>query len=220
MKTSSMVTCSCGQTIQVEATGTRLPKDDECPQCHAVLWFAEPLGNFAGQLILSRAWSELKNRDWTLAIVLSAMAVECEMARLYLKWNEIDLMQTRTASDAEQEEWEDRWRKFYAIGVKLDKIAELLAGLPFDSFLVQNSGLLQPVQTQYPAFKNSPSPKKFFEDEFFKRRNKIVHRGEINFQQADAEMCFTIATTLWRILDTMDAHRRRALDAEHSGSLD
>src|SRR3954468_19982119 len=123
MKSSSTVTCSCGQTITLKATGTRVPKEDQCPQCHAVLWFVQPPGNFAGQLILNRSWTELKNGDWTLAIVLGAMAVECEMARLYLKWNEIDLMPTSTATDADQEEWEDRWRKFYAIGVKLDKVS-------------------------------------------------------------------------------------------------
>jgi hypothetical protein len=219
MKTSSTVTCSCGQTITLEATGTRVPKEDQCPQCHAVLWFVEPLGNFAGQLILSRSWTELKNRDWTLAIVLGAMAVECEMARLYLKWNEIDLITTRTVTDTDQEAWEDCWRKFYAVGVKLDKVSDLLTGLPFDSFLAQNSSLLQAVQTQYPACKNPTSPKKFFEDELFKRRNRIVHRGEIDFEQTDAELCFTIAATLWRILNTMDAHRLRALDAEHSAHL-
>jgi hypothetical protein len=193
-----------------------IPKDDQCPQCHAVLWFVEPLGNFAGQLILSRSWSELKNGDWTLAIVLSAMAVECEMARLYLKWNEIDLMTTRTPADTDQQAWEDQWRKFYAIGVKLDKVSELLTGGPFDSFLAQNTDLLLAVQTQCPEYKNSISQKKFFEDEFFKRRNRIVHRGEIDFQQTDAELCFTIATSLWRILDTMDAQRLRALNAEYS----
>jgi hypothetical protein len=214
MKTSFTVTCSsCSQTITVEATGTRFPKDDQCPQCHAVWWFAEPFANFAGELILSRSWTELKNGDWTLAIVLGGMAVECEMARLYLKWNKIDIdvMPTRTSTESDQEECEERWRKFYSIGVKLDKVSELLTSLPFDSFLAQNSGLLQAVQTRYLASKSSPSPKKFFEDEFFKRRNRIVHRGEIDFQQTDAEMCFTIATTLWQILAEMDTWRSRAL---------
>jgi hypothetical protein len=111
----------------------------------------EPLGNFAGQLIISRSWTELKNGDWTLTIVLGAMAVECEMARLYLKWNEVDLLSTRSANDADREEWEERWRKFFAIGTKLDKVSELLTGQPFDSFLSQNSGLLGAAQAQYPA---------------------------------------------------------------------
>lgn len=92
MKTSASVICGCGQTIIVEAVGTRVAEEDLCPNCHAVLWFVEPLGNFAGQLIISRSWTELKNGDWTLTIVLGAMAVECEMARLYMKWNEIDLL--------------------------------------------------------------------------------------------------------------------------------
>ena len=197
MKTSASVICGCGQTIIVEAVGTRVAEEDLCPNCHAVLWFVEPLGNFAGQLIISRSWTELKNGDWTLTIVLGAMAVECEMARLYMKWNEIDLLNTRPANDADREGWEERWRKFFAIGTKLDKVSELLTGQPFDSFLSQNSGLLRAVQAQYSTITASRSTKKYFEDELFKRRNRVVHRGEIDFPQADAELCFTTAKQYW-----------------------
>jgi hypothetical protein len=219
MKTSASIICGCGQTVVVEAVGTRVAQEDLCPNCHAVLWFVEPLGNFAGQLIISRAWNELKNGDWTLTIVLGAMAVECEMARLYLKWNEIDLLNTRPANDADREEWEERWRKFSAVGTKLDKVSELLTGQPFDSFLSQNSGLLRAARARYRAITASPSPRKYFEDEFFKRRNRIMHRGEIDFPQADAELCFTIAATLLGILTEMDEQRQRALNAKHKARL-
>ncbi len=124
-------------------------------------------------------------------------------------------METRTASEVDRDEWEDRWRKFLKIDVKLDKLSELLTGLTLDSFLSQNSGLLQAVLTKCAGIKGWTSPKGFFVDELFKRRNTIVHRGQINFPQADAEMCFTIATTLTRILDELDAQRLRILDAKH-----
>ena len=68
MKTSPTVTCSCGQTITVETTRTRLPKDDQRTRCDSVLWFVEPLGNFAGRLILSRP-------KYTLFRVAAAAAV-------------------------------------------------------------------------------------------------------------------------------------------------
>jgi hypothetical protein len=58
--------------------------------------------------------------------------------------------------------------------------------------------------------------KDFFVKEFFYKRNRIAHFGKIDYQQPDAEMCFTLGSTLWQILTEMDAHRRRALEAKHS----
>ena len=49
---------------------------------------------------------------------------------------------------------------------------------------------------------------KFFISELFHKRNRIVHFGEIDFQQSDAEMSFTLATTLSQILSAMDKQRR------------
>jgi hypothetical protein len=68
--------------------------------------------------------------------------------------------------------------------------------------------------TQLPRV--SLSLKDFFVKEFFHKRNKIVHFGKIDFQQPDAEMCLTLATTLSQILTAMDAQRRRALEGKYS----
>jgi hypothetical protein len=167
--------------------------------------------------ILGRAWTELKDGDWTLAILLSAMAVECDLAYLFMKWNKEDLLLTRTPDDADREKWEEQWRKAFAITAKLDKVSALVAGLPFDSFLAQNSGLWQDIQAKYPVSTKYPSPKEFFDKEFFRKRNKIVHFGEIDFQQPDAEMCNALARMLFRILGAMD-DERRALNAKHPPS--
>jgi len=45
---------------------------------------------------------------------------------------------------------------------------------------------------------------------------EIVHSGKIDFQQDDAEICFTLAKTLYKILEAMDLHRRSALEAKLS----
>ena len=46
-----------------------------------------------------------------------------------------------------------------------------------------------------------------------------MHFEEIDFQQGDAEMDLTLATTLSQILLEMDAHRRHALEAKHAAQL-
>ena len=51
-----------------------------------------------------------------------------------------------------------------------------------------------------------------FVEGLFHKRNKIVHLGEIDFQQQDAELCFTLADALFQIMKAMDEKRRKALD--------
>jgi len=51
-------------------------------------------------------------------------------------------------------------------------------------------------------------------EELFRRRNKIVHFGKIDFEPPDAEVCFELATTLSKILAAMDAERNDALKAK------
>jgi hypothetical protein len=220
MKFSFPVTCGCGETFSVNVTGTQFPTDARCPKCHSNIWLVEPLGNVVGMAILGRAATELKNEDWTLAIVLGAMAVECDLVYLFMKWNRIDLMSVTTPTDADEEDWERQWRdEVRFVAARLDKVSGLLVGQPFDSFLSQNTGLLQAVQARYPSSKIATSPKNFFIKELFHRRNRIVHFGKVDFQQSDGEMCLTLATTLSQILAAMDVKRRLALEAKHSAEL-
>jgi hypothetical protein len=195
-------------------------KSARCPICGAAIWLVEPLGNVVGMAILGRAEAEMKNGDWTLAIVLAAMAVECELVYLFMKWNRIHLMLVRNPTDADDEGWEKQWRDdVRTIAARLDKVSGFLTELPFDSFLSQNSALLKNMYQRYPASKNAASLKDFFVKEFFHKRNRIVHFGKIDFQQPDAEMCFTLGSTLWQILTAMDAHRRRTLEAKPSPTV-
>ena len=171
MKFSFPVTCGCGETFPVNVSGTQFPKDAQCPKCHSQIWLVEPLGNVVGMAILGRAATEFHNGDWTLAIVLGAMAVECDMAYLFMKWNRIDLMTTRMPNDADDEAWEKQWREeVRSVAARLDKVSGLLTGEPFDSFLSQNSTLLRPVHARYPASGSEPSPKKLFTKELFYKR--------------------------------------------------
>jgi hypothetical protein len=217
MKFSFPVTCACGETFPVHVTGTQLPKSAQCPKCESSIWLVEPLGNVVGMAILGRAETELKNGDWTLTIVLAAMAVECELVYLFMKWNRIDLILVRNPTDADDEGWEKQWRDdVRTIAGRLDKVSGLLTGQSFDSFLSQNGELLKTVHARYRASESAASPKDFFVKEFFYKRNKIVHFGKIDFQQSDAEMCLTLASILSQILAAMDAQRRRALEAKCS----
>lgn len=218
MKSTVSITCQCGHHMTLVASGTQDPEENQCPKCHTPFWFIQPLGNFVGIRIFNRAWAELENKDFTLLIVLSAMAVECELARLFIKWNEIDVMDKTMPTQADRDGWAEQWRKWTQIGVRLDKVSTLLTGEDFDSYLAHNPGLLKSVQATYPTFAVGASTKDSFIKDIFHKRNKIVHQGEIDFQQADAEMCFTLAAALFDILKDMDGKRQEVLAAKHAAA--
>jgi len=217
MKFTFLVPCRCGEKLPVTVTGTQFPNDAQCHKCHSTIWLVKPLGNIAGKAIHARASAELEKGDWTLAIVLSAMAVECDLAYLFMKWSRIDLMSERMPTDADEEKWEAQWRdNARTVAARFDRVSGLLTGEPFDAFLSHNAGLLEPVHIRRPPSKTTDSPKNFFITELFHKRNRIVHFGEIDFRRTDAEMGITLSITLSKILAEMDAQRFRALQAEHS----
>src|SRR5580658_2687232 len=211
MKSTVAITCHCGHAMTLETSGTQDPKNNQCPSCGAGFWFVKPLGSFVGSRILNRAWAELGNGDYTLVIVLSAMALECELARLFNKWSELEIMDTRMPTAADKEAFAEQWRKWVSIAVRLDKVATLLAKEDFDSFLSHNPQLLKRTHAKYPS---AVVDRDFVIKEFFYKRNRIVHAGEIDFQQSDAEKCFTLAATLFDVLNQMDLQRRLILDAK------
>jgi len=112
-----------------------------------------------------------------------------------------------------EKQWRDDVR---TVAARFDKVSGLLTGQSFDSFLSKYSELLKIMHAGYPASKGVASPKDFFVKEVFHKLNKIVHFGKIDFQQPDAEMCFTLASTVSQILAAMDAQRRHALETKYS----
>lgn len=196
--------------FQQRASGTSFPKNAECPKCHASIYLIEPLGNLAGMAVLGRAATELKEGDWILAIVLSVMGVECQLGYLFMKWNRIDLTWTRNPRCADEQLWEDQWRNLRSIKPRLEKVSQQLTCQSFDAFCTQNSTLLANLHAKYPS-SQSGSLKDFFVQQFFHRRNRIVHFGEIGYEQTDADLCFTSAITLWSILEAMDKKRQQTL---------
>ena len=218
MKSSFPVMCSaCREWFPVNFTGTTVPESTQCPKCNSPIYLVPPLGNVVAMAILSRAHTELQNEDWTLTIVLGAMGVECELVFLFMKWSRLDyeILSNRDATDAEEEAFEKQWRDF-GIAAKIEKVSGLLVGKSFDSFLSENSGLLQEVRTKYPTFDTTKSLKNLFIEGLFRKRNKVVHSGQIDFQKTDAEMCFTLAMTLYGILIAMDRQRISTFDAQLS----
>lgn len=219
MKTSISIKCGCGAPIKLEVSGTDDPKDVQCPKCHAAIWFVKPLGDFVGQRVLSRAFVELKAGDFTLVIVLSAMAVECELARLFIKWNEVDALNVAAATPEQRETWAEQWRKWNSISVRLEKASELLCNSDFNAFVSGEAELMEDIGGYPDIQQGTVLPKDFVIKELFHRRNKVVHLGEIDFKQHDGETAFMLAVWLFGVMKRMDDLRLAELNAKHAASL-
>ncbi len=154
---------------------------------------------------MARAKHELEHNDVTISTLLSAVAVEAEMAYLFFKWREIDsgkLPPDQTPEDRKQ--LEDEWVNMRSIGRRLDELSRLLTGKPFDEFARLNKDLLKPALADYnPA----ASIKDFLQEQFFDKRNDIARYGKIDFQEEDGVRSLSLATALLNLLHPMDVTR-------------
>jgi len=213
MKSSITIPCSCGKQIPLVITGSVLPDCAECRACGAKIHLIPPLGNIVTMLLMERAKQEFANGDITIAIALSAFAVEGEMAYLFFKWKGIDsgkLLHTRTQED--NEEWEGEWGNMRSIGKRLDELSRLLTDKPFYEFAVLNKELLKPALAGYDF---ATSLKKFFQEQLFDKRNAIAHYGKIDFHKQDAEHCLSSTSALIGLFHAMDKERIKRMDDAH-----
>jgi hypothetical protein len=150
MKLPMPLQCGCGEKFTLEIVGSEPPEYAQCPKCHSSGYVFKPLGNLVTRLLMERAKQELVGGDVTIAILLSAIAVEGEMAYLFFKWKGIDsgkVLANQTADDKEQ--WEKEWTGMRSVGKRLDELSRLLTGKPFDEFARPNKKLLEPALTGY-----------------------------------------------------------------------
>lgn len=222
MKTFIRIMCSCGQQVTIETTGSQPLRDKQCPHCQLPIWFVEGTADFVSIRIFQRSLVEFNNGDFTLAIALGAMAVECELARQFVKWNALDFAMANDVGNfhhLDKTPWVDQWRKLQTISTRLDKLSELLTKQTFDTFVAANIVLLKPLHDKYSATKTYVSAKELVQKEFFYRRNRIVHYGEIDFQSSDAESCLMIGGFMFQTIKAMDQHRYKATWPDQKGAV-
>ncbi len=163
-------------------------------------------------LIMERAKWELKSKDITMAILLSAVAVEAQMSWLFFKWRGIDDgLLPNELTQAHNEKWEGEWTDMRTVSKRSDELSRLLTGTDFDKFAQQNMGRLKP---HLDGFDPATSVKTFFQDHLFEKRNQIVHYGSIDFEEEDGNSC-ALASALLGLLQAMDKERIRKMHEDH-----
>ncbi|MHC4174649.1 MAG: hypothetical protein ACYTBX_15025 [Planctomycetota bacterium] len=171
--------CKCGQTL----TLTR--------------WVT------VGLYILKRSWHELTvEEDYSLSIVFSAVAFECQLTQLYFKWSKVSAWRKdrRKVSD---DELEKLLRKWGSIDAKIEKVSKLMDPRGFQQFVIDSPELTDIVKNGCPSL-DIQNLTKGFQQRLFWPRNRVLHLGDTTFSKEDAIWCYGIAALGLKVLEQMD----------------
>lgn len=161
-----------------------------------------------GTRALNTGWTELKAGNFTLAIILSATGVECELGRVFMKWKNIDEMLMRPKPlRRDQDSW-TRAIRSCATMRKLDRVCHFLTRENFDSLIAHNGDLAQAVTERHPESIAFGSRKAFFDQHLFWNADRIVNSGKTDFGSAETEECFKSDLTLFQIISEMGLNKR------------
>lgn len=168
MKFPMVVTCpSCKKRLVVEAEGSKPYPNPRC-ECGATIYLLQS-DMRVSRRVFCRAEVELSDEDLSLAIILSAMAVECELAFLCSKWKQLEArLLPNEVTEVHTNLWEQEFRKLKGVSGKLDATTLLMTGETFDAFLMRRADLASRLKQNHPNIGNG-SASKFFVEELFAR---------------------------------------------------
>lgn len=163
-----------------------------------------------GVKILYRSQYELHvNKDYSLSIVLSAMAFECELSRLFFKWTELD--KSKQGEEISNEELEKLMRSFRNITIKIDEVAKLMNSKGINDFVRNSREFTQVIGTGFPSL-DINNLSKSFQEKLFWPRNRVFHLGHSGHNENDALRCFNISSLGIELFNQMDKLRQSSQD--------
>lgn len=112
----------CGSVKTISLSLQDVAFDEQCPCGNTIVG---SISATVGLRILYRSNHELMEaHDYSLSIVFSAMAFECELARLFFKCKEIDRLEN--GSQISDTDLEEELRRFVNIKKKIEEVTYLL----------------------------------------------------------------------------------------------
>jgi hypothetical protein len=176
-----------------------------CTNCGKAGSLFDPLSvSVTAERLLYRSKAELESGEYSLSIVIAVMAIESYLTRLFLKLKGMDSYAAtfNLPTPTEEVKWEEEYPRSGGFSSPIGFVSQRLMGTSFDKFVAGNAA----ADAIFSALPNTShaSPTQYFQDELFKRRNRIAHWGYVNSNKTEAEMCNNIAVALVSILREMD----------------
>jgi hypothetical protein len=205
MKFSYQVPCGCGARVTVIAYGDGDWSGVACPDCHNMLHVFDPLSvSVTAERLLGRSQAELLDGDYSLSIVISAMAIESFLTRSFMKLKGMNmLMENFTWPTTEEEKaWEVEYPRTGGFPQPADFVSSKLAGMSFDKFVTTNL-VARTAVSKFPEVAGQ-SARDFFQKGLFVPRNRIAHWGYVNATKQEASRCLELAIAVITIFREMD----------------
>jgi hypothetical protein len=163
-----------------------------------------------GTKLLQRSQYEIEsNNDFSLSIIFSATAVECELSRLYKKWRRIiELKKSSGFSEISENALEIELRKNNQILKKIKQTSILMDENGFDDFVKKSPEIKNTIDQKYPSL-DSNNLSESIQEKVFWIRNRIIHMGKTNYSKIDAIRCLNISSLCVYILKEMDKEKRK-----------
>jgi hypothetical protein len=227
MKFSVPVACSsCGYDFSALGHAEERFPAAVCPKCGAQIHILDPLSiSVVAERLLYRSQREITEGDYTLSIICSAIAVESALTQVFLKWKRIEhlKLESRQATDDEQDTWAQEYRKRTGGGFEKSAnfVSEFLCGKIFDDFVanfLQRSSEIALIKAGFPLYE-SQLKASYIHQELFHRRNRIMHWGRVNYQQEDASLAFKAACSAFAVLKVIDTEKYQAMERTWRESL-
>jgi hypothetical protein len=199
---------SCGAPRTQRAHLSDPSLDFTCEKCGKTCYGVPDLDATVGALILARSWHELEvEKDYDMAIVLAATALDCELSWLYCKWKKVEAMDVGTPFRPES--CEEELRAMGNIADKISKVSRMLYPCGIEKFVADSDSWKGMIIDAFPGV-GLGSLATDFQRTVFWPRNKVLHQGEANHTREDAAKCYGIAELGIRILKDMDKAKVRS----------
>ncbi len=198
--------CETQARVRIHLNATSF--DWKCPNCGLDHPSFFETNVTMGYLILERSRDEYFEQDYSMSIVLAAMAFECELSRLFGKWRKIDTEMTGSTFD--QKNCEQELRDLRTINQRIDAVSALLVSKTMDEYVETTQQFREVIEQRFSSLNIGSLPKDF-QEALFWPRNNVLHWGDTSHTEQDAARCFTIAQMGLSILTSMNRERKKAL---------
>jgi hypothetical protein len=220
MKFSVPVICpSCKSKFAAPGVREERIPAAACPNCGDVIHIIDPLSlSIVAERLLYRSHTELTAGDYTFSIISSAIAVEAAFTQAFMKWKSIDYPQTtgKEPTDEVEQAWEEEYRKVTrgSFQTTAKFVAKFLCGKTFDQFVSDFLACNTPAAIIKAGFPGNIDHlnSDYIYTELFLRRNRIMHRGKVDYLEADASVALEAARTAFAILKAMDKERCEVME--------
>jgi hypothetical protein len=213
MRTDFRTRCLlCKKPLKLEARGAAPFQQTNCEECRSTVSLVDGPFPLVERLVM-RADAEFSEGDWTVPIILLAIAVESLIATVHRKWTFLPAKLPDEETPHDGAEWEGRFRAMKTVKDRINSVSLLMTDKTLNNYLHAKYRTASRYSKTVPSLRNTFALKAW-QRSIFDRRNKIVHQAFLDYIENDARECRIVAIDAIRVLSEMDKERADRMHRE------